>query len=207
MITSELVLGKKFYFVDRIPLFLEVRRFLQSPAPARSSLHVPLNATHRVFENFLTVLRGGLPCMTADNSHGLKLLALEFKCDRLLKHFSASPDGDYALTQHENVIELLTHVGDLPLPKTDKSLKSSVTALPDGSSSSCASSSQSSRRPIPPPLDVDLVVSVPHGSHRDLGLISNQCFNVPARQRLLREGSDSITGRQGSHVDLTRVAA
>jgi hypothetical protein len=34
-----------------------------------------------------------------------------------------SPDGDHALTQHENVIELLIHVSDLPMPETEESLE------------------------------------------------------------------------------------
>jgi hypothetical protein len=53
-----------------------------------------------------------------------------------------SLDRDYALTQHENAEELLTHVDDLPSPETVRSLKPYVTALPDGSGLSRASSFQ-----------------------------------------------------------------
>jgi hypothetical protein len=80
--------------------------------------------TPPVFEDFLKVLTRDLPCITPDNSNGSKLLALEFKCDRLLTKFNISLDSDYAFTQHENVIELLIHVSDLSLPETDESLKS-----------------------------------------------------------------------------------
>jgi hypothetical protein len=67
--------------VERIPFFLEFRRFLETPARASSSFHVRSNVTTPVFEDFLTVPTGDSPCMTADNSNGLKLLVLEFKCD------------------------------------------------------------------------------------------------------------------------------
>jgi hypothetical protein len=82
------------------------------------------------FENFLTVLTRDLPCITADNSNRLKLLALESKCNILLTKFNASPDGDHALTKHENVKELPTHVIDLPLPETDASLESYADTVP-----------------------------------------------------------------------------
>jgi hypothetical protein len=78
--------------------------------------------TPPIFEAFLTVLMGELPCIIAGDSNGLKPLALEFKCDRLWTEFNASPDGDYAHTEHENVVELPTHVSDLPVPETDESL-------------------------------------------------------------------------------------
>jgi hypothetical protein len=140
MITSALVLGDGSHFVERIFLFLEFQQFLETPALVGPSLHVRLNVTPPVFEDFLTVLTGDLPCITADGSNGLKPLALKFKCDRLLTKFNISPDGNYAFTQHKNYKEWLTHVSDLPLTETDESLKSYVTALPDGSGLSRACS-------------------------------------------------------------------
>jgi hypothetical protein len=153
IITSGHVVGDKSCFVARIFLFLEYGRFLETPA---LSFHVRSNVTPLAFDDFLTVLPGDLQCITADNSNDMKLQALDFKCGILLTKFSISPDVDYALTQHENHIELLTHVRDLPLPGTDKSLESYVTALPDGSGLSRASWFQSSRRLIPPSLPVAL---------------------------------------------------
>jgi hypothetical protein len=108
LVTSELVLGDKSCFLERIPLFLEFGRFLDTPAIARSSVHLRSNVAPLVF----------------DSSKGLKLLALEFKCDRLLTKSSISPDGDYAPTQHENVIDLLIQLSDLPLSDTEESSES-----------------------------------------------------------------------------------
>jgi hypothetical protein len=118
MIASELVLGDEADFVERIPLFLELLRFLETPAVASSPFYVRSNVIPPVFEPFLTVPTGDPPvCIAADNLKGVKLLALEFKCDRLLTRPNISADADCALTQHENIIELLPHVSDLPLPK------------------------------------------------------------------------------------------
>jgi hypothetical protein len=79
----------------------------------------------------------------------LKLRALEFKRARLPTKFIISPHGGHTLTQRENIIESLAHVADLPLPEADESLQSYVTALPDDSGSSRASSFQSSRSRFP----------------------------------------------------------
>jgi hypothetical protein len=94
-------------------------------------------------EGFMTVLTGDLPCIKAHNSNGLKLLARKFKCHRLLTKVDVSPDGDYTLAQHDNVNEWPTHVSNLPLPETDESLESYITALPGGPGQSRASSLQS----------------------------------------------------------------
>jgi hypothetical protein len=64
-------------------------------------------------------------------------LALEFKFDRLLAHFTISPDNDPRLAECEDVRELGTQVTNFPLDKIDESLESYVAALPDRSGLSC----------------------------------------------------------------------
>jgi hypothetical protein len=82
-----------------------------------------LNATPPIIKDFLIVLTGDLACGMADNRTGLKLPALEFKCDRLLTKFTISPDGDHVAAQRQDVRELLTQVSD-PFGQTDESLES-----------------------------------------------------------------------------------
>jgi hypothetical protein len=65
------------YFVEGIHLFLESRCFLETQCIAGSLLLVQLNATPVVFDAFLTVLSEDIPCITADDVSGSKLLALE----------------------------------------------------------------------------------------------------------------------------------
>jgi hypothetical protein len=75
-------------------------------------------------EDLLAVLTGDLPCIPADDVVSLKLLALEFKCDRVLTNCTASPNTNHTLSQRERVCELFTYVSDLSSGKTDESLES-----------------------------------------------------------------------------------
>jgi hypothetical protein len=65
------------YFVEAIHLFLESRCFLETQCIAGSLLLIQLKATPLVFDALLTVLSGDIPCITADDVSGSKLLALE----------------------------------------------------------------------------------------------------------------------------------
>jgi hypothetical protein len=167
MITGEFVLGDKSSFVERIRLFLEFQRFLDTPCLAGPSLHVPSNETPPIFKDFLAVLTGGLPCITADNSNGLKLLVLE----------------------------------------------SQFTALPDSPGISRAPSFQSSRRviqsdrnadafskSIAPLPDVDVVLSVPHGSYRDLVPHLQPMFQYLSRPKI----AQGMVGFRPEKTQITR---
>jgi hypothetical protein len=98
------------------------------------------------FEDFLRMPTGDLLCVTADNFNGLRPLALKVKCDRSLGKFMNSAGNNYALAQHEDVRELLTQLGNLPIHKADESSKSNVAASPESSNIPGALSFQSNRQ-------------------------------------------------------------
>jgi hypothetical protein len=114
--------------------------------------------------------------------------------------FTISPDADQALAQDEDVGELFTQVSDLPLGKIDESLKSYVAVLHDGSGLSRAPSFRSNRRVIQSDRkadtcsrsmdtlpDIGFVLSVPHGSYRDLVPHLKSMFQSFTRPKIAQE--------------------
>jgi hypothetical protein len=148
MTANERVLGYQSVSTERIRLFVKFPGFLETSYLAGPSLHFQSNATPPVFEDFLEVRAGDFPCITTDKVTRLKPPALAFKCSRSPAEFIISPNNDRALAQRQDLRELLTQVGDLPLGKTDVSLKAYATVLPGNPGVSRTPSFQSNRKAI-----------------------------------------------------------
>jgi hypothetical protein len=186
-------------------------RFYEIACPTGSPLQIRSSVTFPRFEDLLTALTGGLPCIVAEKFTILKPLFFMFKRSRSLSKFIGPPDGDYILARRKDNRELLTQLDSLRSGRANRSSNGDVMPLPGSTGWPGTPSFKSNGRVIrsdhnaddrwrspAPPLEVDLMLCIRHESDHNLVPHLQPVFQYLNRPKSAQVQSNYLTRKLGS---------